>query len=75
MAPAPGTRQGKVTMPRMARAARLRDRGLSWRAISQAMDEYEGSAPAPNTIRKYVLELGYPKSPRGRAHHNFKKVQ
>ena len=72
MAPAPGTRQGKVTMPRMARAARLRDRGLSYRAIHEAMDEYEGQAPGPDTIRKYLIQLGYPKDPRGNAEANFR---
>lgn len=65
MAPVPGSKIGRITMPRIQRAIAMRERGMSWRAIHAAMDVYEGNAPCEVTIRKYVLAAGLPKKPRG----------
>ena len=59
-------------MPRLACAARLRDRGLSYRDIHEVIDEFFGDAPSAQTIRNYLIKRGYPKNPRGYAEGNFK---
>lgn len=63
--PAVGSKQGRVTLPRIQRAIAMRERGMSYPAISAAIEVYEGDAPKPGTIRDYLIAAGLPRKPRG----------